>query len=105
MPTPGVLASKNTIYNLIYRAVDKNLQPAIKAPNYCEPKYLCKPNDKRRCLIIEALVESLCFCHARVMADPTEKDKCMRFRVHVLNEIYETEEAFVRKIDFVVQVS
>ena len=39
------------------------------------------------------------------MADGLEKDKCMRFRVHVLNEIYETEEVFVRKIDFVVQVS
>lgn len=39
------------------------------------------------------------------MADGTEKDKCVRFRVHVLKEIYETEEAFVRKIDFVVQVS
>lgn len=39
------------------------------------------------------------------MADGLEKDKCMRFRVHVLNEIYETEEVFVKKIDFVVQVS
>ena len=41
------------------------------------------------------------------MADGTdpEKEKCKRFRVHVLKEIYETEEGFLKKIDFVVQVS
>jgi len=39
------------------------------------------------------------------MANEVQKDKCMRFRVHVLKEVYETEEIYLKKLDFVVQVS
>jgi len=41
----------------------------------------------------------------RAMAEEDFIAKCKRFRVLVLKEIYDTEETFTRKIEFVVQVS